>query len=604
MADAATILNARRAGHVLVPVGFGLLLGFWGADRGMRLVPDAVAIAASTLLLGCLLLSYAFFNSKPRSRVKLRASVAGVVVSVLALGAAAWVARPSPLTSQDSGEFASNFAVDRQRYREHQQGMARIVERLREASIPPADDQAVLSADHEAILLDAWVAFRDYAMALDQIRRFYEDYYRFDISRHERGRHLQSFLLTFAAELALYDNAARLAAQIARNDNAKKYLDAPHPDRHLPSGSFSLMRQQLLGARDQARVIAGERYLDSLRLTIDAQRLAVELGVSPMWRRIDQSLAAIDALGVLDRSETTVRADLQGLKRGLKRAWYPVQKGAAEALGDTRVRRIGNYLIDQPLREKVDALLMPGDVLIARKNWYLSNLGLPGFWPHAILYLGTPEKLARHFDDDEAVRAWVSQQTAAAEGDQAAGAATREPRFSRWLERRFASAWRAYGRSDHGEPRRVIEAVSEGVVFSTLGYCAGDYLAALRPRLDKLAKAQAIAAAFSQVGRPYDFDFDFATDHAIVCTELVWRAYRPAKGKSGFDMPLVSVAGRMTLPANHFAATYAVQHGSDSRLFDFIAFVDASEKEQRAFLSTEESFRQTHVRPKWDVAQE
>ena len=143
-----------------------------------------------------------------------------------------------------------------------------------------------------------------------------------------------------------------------------------------------------------ARVIAGERYLDSLRLTIDAQRLAVELGVSPMWRRIDQSLAAIDALGVLDRSETTVRADLQGLKRGLKRAWYPVQKGAAEALGDTRVRRIGNYLIDQPLREKVDALLMPGDVLIARKNWYLSNLGLPGFWPHAILYLGTPEKLA------------------------------------------------------------------------------------------------------------------------------------------------------------------------------------------------------------------
>ena len=202
------------------------------------------------------------------------------------------------------------------------------------------------------------------------------------------------------------------------------------------------------------------------------------------------------------------------------------------------------------------------------------------------------------------MRAWVSQQTAAAEGDQAAGAATREPRFSRWLERRFASAWRAYGRSDHGEPRRVIEAVSEGVVFSTLGYCAGDYLAALRPRLDKLAKAQAIAAAFSQVGRPYDFDFDFATDHAIVCTELVWRAYRPAKGKSGFDMPLVSVAGRMTLPANHFAATYAVQHGSDSRLFDFIAFVDASEKEQRAFLSTEESFRQTHVRPKWDVAQE
>jgi len=597
MTDARMIRNAGRAGRFLLPVGFGLLLGFWGADRGARLVPDAVAFAAGTALIACLSLSYALFKSKPRPRGKLRLTIAGVVASVLALGVVAWMARPSPLTSQDAAHFEASFAVERQRYREQTQGMARIVERLREASLPPADDEAVLSADEEVALLDAWIAFRDYAMALDQTRRFYEDYYRFDISRHERGRHLKSFLLTFAAELALYEHAARFAAQVAANDNAKKFLDAPHPERHLPGGTLSLMRQQLLGARDQARIIAGERYLDSLRLTINGHVLAQELGVDRLWRRVDQSLAAIDALGVLDRSETTVRADVQSLKRQVQRAWYPVQKGAAEVLGDTRVRRVGTYLIDKALRDEIDTKLMPGDVRISRKNWYLSNLGLPGFWPHAILYLGTPEKLARYFDDDEAVRAWVSQQAKAPEQ----GAA--EPRFSQWLALRFSSASRAHGRSEHGEPRRVIEAVSEGVVFNTLGHCAGDYLAALRPRLDKLAKAQAIAAAFGQAGKPYDFDFDFATDHALVCTELVWRAYRPATGKAGLDMPLVPVVGRMTLPANNFAAIYAEQHGSEDRLFDFVAFADASEEEQRAFLSTEEAFRDTHTRPKWDVSQ-
>ncbi len=59
----------------------------------------------------------------------------------------------------------------------------------------------------------------------------------------------------------------------------------------------------------------------------------------------------------------------------------------------------------------------------------------------------------------------------------------------------------------------------------------------------------------------------------------------------------------MTLPANNLAAIYAEQHGSADRLFDFVVFADASEEEQRAFLSTEEAFRETHARPKWDVSQ-
>jgi hypothetical protein len=145
----------------------------------------------------------------------------------------------------------------------------------------------------------------------------------------------------------------------------------------------------------------------------------------------------------------------------------------------------------------------------------------------------------------------------------------------------------------------VIEAISEGVVFNTLHKAAGDYIGAMRPRLDKVAKAQAIAEAFRYWGRPYDFDFDFATDHALVCTELVWRAYRPRDDKLGLDFALVSVAGRQTLPANEIVKEFARGAQKESRQLDFVYFLDANEKKRKAKIQSKESFARSSARSKW-----
>ena len=136
----------------------------------------------------------------------------------------------------------------------------------------------------------------------------------------------------------------------------------------------------------------------------------------------------------------------------------------------------------------------------------------------------------------------------------------------------------------------------------TLTHAAGDYLGAVRPRLDKLAKAQAIDVAFATHGKPYDFDFDFATDHAVVCTELVYRAYRPAVGKVGLDLPLIELAGRQTLPANDLIAHYSAHAEEPDRQLDFVGFIDASERERKAVMSDEASFRGTPARSRYDVA--
>jgi hypothetical protein len=456
-----------------------------------------------------------------------------------------------------------------------------------------AGDRALLPGE-ERLLLDAWVAVHDQAFALDQVRRFWEDWYRFDPSRVERAAHVQSFLLTFAAELALYEKGLRLVRLVAANPAAARFLDAPHPENALAAGSFGWFRQELQGGRDEARVLAGGQYLAWLARELDGRAEAERLGLGWLWQAIERDVDAVFRFAPVQRARLRLAGDLQPLRSAVRRVWFPAQKGVANWMGDVRTRRVGRYLITGEQLATAAPLLQPGDVLLSRKNWYLSNVGLPGFWPHAILYLGTPEELAAAFDTPE-VREWARREL----GDEGAASVG----LPELLARRHPALWRRYLAGKGEEPHRVVEAISEGVVLNTLTHAAGDYLAALRPRLPPLAKAQAIAEAFAHLDKPYDFDFDFATDHALVCTEVVWRAYRAEPGRTGLVLPVAPLAGRQTLPANEIARLYAEERGRADRQLDFVLFLDAREREGRAVVADEEAFAASHRRLKWDVAQ-
>jgi len=317
--------------------------------------------------------------------------------------------------------------------------------------------------------------------------------------------------------------------------------------------------------------------------------------VAAAWAAIKRDSAR--ALSRLGRQGVALFASnaLDILRESISAAVFPAQSAFAEWLGDVRVRRLGQPLITQAQAEAVAARLEPGDVVVTRQNWFLSNIALPGFWPHAELYVGTPAELSAAFDADPAVIAWTRAET------ESAGS------LSALLFRRFPDKWKKYadGRDFQGHgPIRVIEAISEGVSFTALEHAFGvDYLAALRPRVPKLDKAKAIARAFAFQGRPYDFDFDFLTDAALVCTEVVYKAYEPAAGMQGLPFRLVTVAGRKTLPATEIVKRFDAEGDRPDRIFDFIVFLDGREKTRDAQASDVAAFRATLRRPKWDVSQ-
>jgi len=590
-----------RAGQLGLPLGAGFFAGYWLGDFGVPWTPTMLGVLSSFCALALLLvLAGQWLKGKVVRHAEAGVKVRKRVVALLALACLAaalrlavyWAAQPSPLTRLDAAALAAAFDADGRQVGELDAELDRLVGRLEALELFRGDGvRRPLTAAEEEVLHDTWRAFYDTAFALDQIRVFYEDWFRFDPSRAQRHQLVRSYLLTFDAELALYEKSLRFSRLVLGRREAERLLDAPHPRTDLPEHTFSLLRQELLGVRDQGRVLAGERYLRFLESTVDARRTAEERGFDDLWRRVEAHLAAIRAVAPLpERAVQTLRADFQVLKRTVRRTWFPAQKGVAEWMGDFKTRRRGRYLITGDQLAAARPRLAPGDVLLGRKNWYLSNVGLPGFWPHAMIYLGAPEELEAAFDAPDVRAAMVEL--------------VGEPlSLAQALARSYPREWERYRSGRDGEPTVVLEAVGEGVLLNTLAAASGDYLAALRPRLSPAAKARAVYLAFGQLGKPYDFDFDFATDHALMCTEVVWRSYRAAAGVEGLEMPLTVVAGRLTLPANDIARRYAEEADDPGRQLDFVLFLDARERLGLAVEADETAFRSSPARLKWDLFQ-
>ena len=269
------------------------------------------------------------------------------------------------------------------------------------------------------------------------------------------------------------------------------------------------------------------------------------------WRRGDLfATAEFDWLATrIDRCTRNIR----GTKLNLTRAWwsrlagrlqrdvyrpvYSAQEMVATLVGDTRIVErppfISVNLVQRALREKG---LQPGDIILERRNWYLSNAFLPGFWPHAALYIGTPEQLAK---------LGITRQNA-------------------------GQAWEAYLRPDNGRRRVILEAVSDGVGFHTAEHSLhADYVMVLRPKLSPEQIATALRRAFSHHGKPYDFNFDFATSDKIVCSELVYHAYQGL-----LDFELETVLGKTVVTPLGIARKFAREQGTPQAQLEFVLFLD------------------------------
>jgi hypothetical protein len=438
----------------------------------------------------------------------------------------------------------------------------------------PMDDPALLQPETRRQIISLWYPILDNYLTLDALAGKYMDFPLME-NKEEQKR---AFHLARGIFLTQYRAALDIIAELEQNPAMDTILNEANAPLGLPCGIYAHFKYQYLNVIKAGRYAALEAVALIYKTPADS-RMA-------QWAAEDSRV--ILAAGKGPGPKMTFNNGIAIVKRFGHTAWFPLQKGVAEWMGKTKVWRRHHYLIEPEQIRMLSGRLEPGDILLERREWYLTNVGIPGFWTHAALFVGSPDQ-RKALSQDPEVKQWLNGQNAKSIDDLIR---IRYPKASAALHKPYKD----------GRLPQVIEAISPGVSLTSLHHSATcDSLAVLRPRLSKTDRVAAVVRAMRYYGRPYDYDFDFISDGSLVCTELVVKSYLPGDMKQGLQLPFEKVMGQMVTPANAFVQQFDTTFGTPAQQMDMVLFLDGNEKEKFAVEADVEAFRGSWNRPKWHI---
>jgi len=432
------------------------------------------------------------------------------------------------------------------------------------------------SADERELVKSDWHHFVMATIEADYMTDTYR-FFHFVPAISQPEDHAKAFTIAYSLYVKKNEIISRIIAQVQPNETAKKILNEKLSELEI-SNAY--------------KVMAEHYYLPKTIISINAGRGYLNAGIEKYYGKNieDNRFIALkenaknDYDSLKERLGATVinsaKVGSEKIEKGLFRIWFPVQKNAAKALGHTYLSKRDYKFITLEQIAEIKKEMQPGDIMLQRRNWYASNIGIPGFWAHAALYTGTLEEMDTYFADEFPYEGSMS--------------------LSEYLEKKLPEVYAKFGEPVDGHAMTVIEGKEPGIILQSMEISANaDYLAVLRPKLSKSDKLLALLRAFKNYGKPYDFNFDFETRDSMVCSELVYDAYQAQEGKAGINFPLSSMNGRTIMAPVDIARKFRDEFKSDKAEFDFVTFLDGNEKTKTAIKKEAEDFIATLDRPKY-----
>jgi len=162
--------------------------------------------------------------------------------------------------------------------------------------------------------------------------------------------------------------------------------------------------------------------------------------------------------------------------------------------------RKGKLYGDDEVASNIRSTIKPGDFLLEKTPFRLTDKLIPGHWGHAAVYLGTYEEL-------EALGIWDKIEELKESGD-----------------RYFTQDTIERLKKEIQEGKVIDEALRDGVQLNTIEHFLNiDDLAIMHDTNERVDdKIDRIILTMRQLGKEYDFKFDVETSIKIVCSELIY----------------------------------------------------------------------------------
>lgn len=437
------------------------------------------------------------------------------------------------------------------------------------------------TASESQELKDKWNYFISVAIESEKVTDIHKYFNRINIFKYPAD-HSESFIISYSLYMKKFEIFHKLISTINNNDAVAKQLNEFSPV-FKSQNSYDDVLQRFFSTDSVIRRNLGIIYIHTLNLAIRDEKLSEGYFVLESESKKSQKYLFNN---VFNTAISAARERRYRLEKDLSGIWFPVQKNIANIMGETYMSNRHEKFITIPQILEMKKVLEPGDIFVQRRNWYASNIGIPGFWAHGALYTGTIADMNSYFAQEFPFNGHND--------------------ISTLLAKDYPEVYKKLLTTDENQYQfAVIEGKSPGIIFQSLEQSAhADYLAALRPKLSKEDKLKALLRAFESYGKPYDYDFDFETRDALVCSELIYDAYQTIGDKKGLTFDLTMTNGRKIVSPTDMVKKYYEERESLDRELDFVYFLDGNEDLGRAFVKDESEFFLTWQRPKYSWFQQ
>lgn len=348
------------------------------------------------------------------------------------------------------------------------------------------------------------------------------------------------YLMTLAIGYTLTDNYQDFVETIQKNSHLRHIANEPNLSFRKAKNLLRKTVKQFYSVRFHRPTLRGARRFSELSFNID-QKVLADPELKFFWTIIDSSATFGYLRNQNDFQKVTYDIGfffkkLFGAKRIFKDIIHHSLADTVSRLSKTFGNTVGRfqsrrgYLYGQKNVEmEILQVLRPGDVLLEKTPFRLTDKFIPGYWGHNAIWLGNEAEL-------KDLGIW---------------------------EDPMIQPLQAHIRSG----KSILEALRPGVTLNRLGHFMDiDSFAILRrPNMSDDERRKVVLRAASQYGKDYDFGFDVETQDTLVCSELMFMAYT--------DVPfrLEKALGRFTINPD------SVAEAGVAGVFDVITLIQSGE---------------------------